>query len=330
VTGQRFAFPKTGETIVRYALVVIFAALSIGLSTSGARSEEAFTPGPKNDPANCSQLWSAIGFPKYQDSDRDTTSTAVCHTRYVLSHNNPGKIPAFVIEHLTAAQVSGNNSRPSIPFKADELLPEKARATDDDYKNNPFGFDRGHQAPSEDFNQDEDWMKETFLFSNIVPQEGKGFNQGVWKRLEEHVRKLAVDRKELFVITGPIDPDARKRTPQISATANSCGQATEFKPLSETKICGKDKDDKCPAGVMVPIAMFKIIYDPGLKRANAFILPNIDHRPLIKKTDLLSYVGDFRTSVSMVEQFTGIAFFTKLSVRDRRVQVEQCAAMMLH
>jgi len=315
---------------VRYAIPCALAALLVGLSLTAARAQETFTPAPKNNPAFCSSLWQAIGLPKYQDSDRDLTSTTVCHTRYVLSHTNPAKIPAWVIERLTAEQVGGNNSRPSIAFQPDVLLPENARATDDDYKGNPFGFDRGHQAPSEDFNQNEDLMKETFLFSNIVPQEGKGFNQGVWKRLEELVRKLTVDRKELYVITGPIDPDARGRTLTITPAANACGKTITLAPLSETAICGKNKNENCPAGVTVPIALYKIIYDASLKRANAYVLPNIDHRPQLNKTDLIAYIGGFRTTVSIVELYTGIKFFPDLSLRDRRLQLEQCAPTMLH
>jgi DNA/RNA endonuclease G (NUC1) len=315
---------------VRYAMPCAFAVLLIGVSLTPARAQETFTPGPQNNPAFCSSLWQAIGLPKYQDSDRDLTSTTVCHTRYVLSHTNPAKIPAWVIERLTAEQVSGNNSRPAKAFQPDVLLPENARATDDDYKGNPFGYDRGHQAPSEDFNQNADLMKETFLFSNIVPQEGKGFNQGVWKRLEEVVRKLAVDRKEIYVITGPIDPDARGRTLTITAAANACGKAITLAPLTETAICGKNKNENCPAGVTVPIALYKIIYDASLKRANAYVLPNIDHRPLINKSDLITYIGGFRTTVSIVELFTGIKFFPDLSLRDRHLELEQCAPTMLH
>jgi DNA/RNA endonuclease G (NUC1) len=315
---------------MRYVIPCAFAALLIGSSLTAARAQETFTPGPKNNPTFCSSLWQAIGLPKYQDSDRDLTSTTVCHTRYVLSHTDPAKIPAWVIERLTAEQVSGSNSRPAIAFQPDVLLPKNARATDDDYKSNPFGYDRGHQAPSEDFNQNEDLMKETFLFSNIVPQEGKGFNQSVWKRLEELVRKLVVDRKELYVITGPIDPDARGRTLTITAAANACGKTITLAPLSERAICGKNKNESCPAGVTVPIALYKIIYDPSLKRANAYVLPNIDHRPLIDKSDLVAYIGGFRTTVSIVEQFTGIKFFPDLSLRDRHLQLEQCAPMMLH
>lgn len=315
---------------MRYAIPCAFAALLIGSTLAPARAQETFTPGPQNNPAFCSSLWQAIGLPKYQDSDRDLTSTTVCHTRYVLSHTNPAKIPAWVIERLTAEQVSGNNPRPAKAFQPDVLLPENARATDDDYKGNPFGYDRGHQAPSEDFNQNADLMKETFLFSNIVPQEGKGFNQGVWKRLEEVVRKLAVDRKEIYVITGPIDPDARGRTLTITAAANACGKAITLAPLTETAICGKNKNENCPAGVTVPIALYKIIYDASLKRANAYVLPNIDHRPLINKSDLITYIGGFRTTVSIVELFTGIKFFPDLSLRDRHLQLEQCAPTMLH
>lgn len=80
----------------------------------------------------------------------------------------------------------------------------------------------------------------------------------------------------------------------------------------------------------MPIALYKIIYDASLKRANAYILPNIDHRPQINKSDLIAYIRGLRTTVSIVEQFTGIKFFPDLTPRDRRLQVEQCAAMMLH
>jgi DNA/RNA endonuclease G (NUC1) len=76
--------------------------------------------------------------------------------------------------------------------------------------------------------------------------------------------------------------------------------------------------------------MFKIIYDPRMKRANAYLLPNIDHRPNLNKTDALAYLKQFQVTVNTVEQFTGIQFLTNLSTRDRRLQVDQCAAMMFH
>jgi DNA/RNA endonuclease G (NUC1) len=37
-----------------------------------------------------------------------------------------------------------------------------------------------------------------------VPQEGIGFNTGVWSGFERLVRTLAEQRSPLFVITGPV------------------------------------------------------------------------------------------------------------------------------
>ncbi len=45
-------------------------------------------------------------------------------------------------------------------------------------------FDRGHQAPSDDFKADKEWMVESFFLSNIVPQIGAGFNRDHLKNFE--------------------------------------------------------------------------------------------------------------------------------------------------
>lgn len=180
----------------------IIAALWLALAASG---ETAAQDAPQNNPDTCRELWERIGLPEHGDSERDTT--IVCHARYVLSHSNADKTPDWVIERLTREQASGKNKRPKIKFKPEEFVPAEGRAADKDYAGSKF--DRGHQAPSEDFNADADWMVESFILSNIVPQVGAGFNQGIWKELEALVRKLAIERGELYVITGPIyrDPD---------------------------------------------------------------------------------------------------------------------------
>jgi hypothetical protein len=41
-------------------------------------------------------------------------------------------------------------------------------------------------------------------------------------------------------------------------------------------ICGSSRNN-CTSGVEIPIALFKVIYDPRMKRANAFIMPNLSH-----------------------------------------------------
>jgi DNA/RNA endonuclease G (NUC1) len=76
--------------------------------------------------------------------------------------------------------------------------------------------------------------------------------------------------------------------------------------------------------------MYKIVYDPNMGRANAFIMPNIDHRKAQGDTDALDYIKEFQVSVHVVEQFTGLEFFPDLPVRSRRMVTEQCSAMMDH
>jgi DNA/RNA endonuclease G (NUC1) len=107
-----------------------------------------------------------------------------------------------------------------------------------------------------------------------------------------------------------------------------CGKAITLEPPKKESICG-DKAS-CEAGVNVPAGLFKILYDPGMKRANAFIMSNVDHREATDFTTTASYIRKFQTTVDMVERHTGLEFFRALPTRERRPQVEGCATMMLH
>jgi len=198
---------------------------------------------------------------------------------------------------------------------------------DNDYRNSKF--DRGHQAPSADFSGDPDWMVESFFLSNIVPQVGAGFNRGIWKNLEDLVRDLVQEnRGELYVITGPVYPDPNSKRITIAAKTNPCRNEIVLDAPTRATICGSKA--KCEEGVTVPTALFKIIYDPNLKRANAFILPNINHRDAPGFKNPVDYLKKFQTSVQVVEKYTGLEFFRSMSTRDRAPIAEQCTAMMLH
>jgi DNA/RNA endonuclease G (NUC1) len=316
-------------------LVLVTTILIVAAGAANVRAQEEF-PSEANDPATCSTLWETIGLPLYLDGERkqstdeaDSPTTIVCHTRYIVSHNNTNNVPDWVIERLPKSQVSGPNKRPkSIKFKRDAALPKDIGAIDDQYVG-AKPFDRGHQAPSEDFNVDIDLMKESFILSNAVPQQGQGFNQDVWANLEERVRNVARARGEAYAITGPIYAD--DRSGGIKAKDNVCGNAIDLKPLTRTAICG-DKakcDVKDKTKVSIPIGLYKIVYDPKLKRTNAYIMPNIDHRPLRDGTTMDTYLNKFRVPVSVVEAHTGIRFFPDMTTRDRRTQLETCVATML-
>jgi DNA/RNA endonuclease G (NUC1) len=289
-------------------------------------NDPEFQPGPANNFNTCRHLWGPIGTPEYASADVD--ATPVCHDAYVLSHNNVNKTPDWVLERLNKAQFAGGRDRPATKFQPEQFVCKAARALDNQYANS--NLDRGHQAPSADFASSLELMKESFILSNAVPQQGVGFNRHIWKQFEDLVRKLAENRDELFVITGPVNREEDEDEIIIKADSNPCGNEIKLEgPKGRTAICGKN--NKCPeGGVAIPVALYKIIYDAKNKRANAYILPNIDHRKLDKSKDPLEYLKRFRVAVRTVEEFTGLQFLRGIPRRERKAQIEECVATMMH
>jgi endonuclease G len=313
--------------MLRTSMLALLVVLCLASTTRAQNPDAGFTPGPHNNPETCGDLWRGIGLPDYaREQERDTV--VVCHSRYVLSHNNDDKTPDWVFEHLTPEQISGTNTRPKIKFKPDPFVAPDKRAVDDDYKNSKF--DRGHQAPSGDFTANREWMVESFFLSNIVPQVGVGFNQGIWKKLEDHVRDLVSERGDLYVMTGPVNPnEVGDAQVVINDTGNACRKTIVLKPLPRKSICGA-KMSGCVNGVTVPVALYKVVYDPRMQRANAFIMPNIDHRDANGFSNSFEYIKKFQVTVQIVEKFTGLEFFPELPATTRRTVVSQCAEPMAH
>lgn len=111
-------------------------------------------------------------------------------------------------------------------------------ATPDDYKRS--GYDRGHLCPAADMAFDKKAMSETFYMSNMSPQV-PAFNRGIWKRLEDLLRKRG--RKELlYVVTGPVFKENKGHI-------------------------GKNK-------VTVPGYYYKLFYAPASQQMIAYLLPN--------------------------------------------------------
>jgi endonuclease G len=156
-------------------------------------------------------------------------------------------------------------------FQPDPDLDEGERAELSDYKGS--GYDRGHMAPAGDMRWNPDAMSESFYLSNMVPQVGKGMNQGIWKDLEEKVRLWALDRGEVFIYTGPIYA------------------VTPSKTIGENKVA-------------VPSHLYKIVYDPARVEAIAFIMPNVK----LKASDMPNYI----VTVREVEAKTGLDFLSRL------------------
>ena len=71
------------------------------------------------------------------------------------------------------------------------------------------GYDRGHLAPAATFVDSQKEMDESFYMSNMSPQD-PSFNRGIWKKLENYERRMAMEKDTVYVICGGILTDGLK------------------------------------------------------------------------------------------------------------------------
>lgn len=173
----------------------------------------------------------------------------LCREGYAVGYNYTTKNADWVAYHITAESVNASYKR-SNSFKVDNELPEYARSTLSDYSGS--GYDRGHLAPSAAMDFSQTSMQQSFLMSNMSPQL-PGFNRVGWRLLEEHVRDLANEYHELYVVTGPIYQGG---------------------------------DGSIGNGVAIPSAFYKVILDPAFNDAIAFIVPHRD----VSGSELVNFV----------------------------------------
>lgn len=179
----------------------------------------------------------------------ENSDQVLCRTGYAVGYNYQTKNADWVAYHVTAESVNAQFKR-SNNFKVDAELPEYAQSTLSDYSKS--GYDRGHLAPSAAMDFSQESMQESFLLSNMSPQL-PGFNRVGWRLLEEHVRDLANEYQELYVVTGPI----------YEGNEASIGD-----------------------GVMIPSAFYKVVLDPYYNDAIAFIVPHRD----VSGSELVDFV----------------------------------------
>lgn len=215
-------------------------------STLGCLSLMASDPPPNSA---CPSFFLAATAP---ESSASTSRGAVllCKADYATFVSTATRDPVWVAEHLTTLQImSAGMIRRNCRFRADPALGHGARAELDDYRYS--GWDRGHMAPDADM-PDDAAQRESCDLANAVPQAPR-LNRGVWARIEEKVRRLALFHGEVFVVTGP----------GFSALPSSIG----------------------PDGVLVPDWTWKAVFVPSTGEHEAWICSNVrltlcDEEPL--------------------------------------------------
>ena len=193
---------------------------------------------------------------------------------YAIGYSNQFKQPLWVCYNLTAGEAENKNSYRINDFRSDWRLFGKS-ADPDDYKGS--NFDRGHLAPAADMAWSTKTMSQSFFMSNMSPQH-PSFNRGIWKELEEQVRKWAVKFKKIHVISGPVFINPNR------------------------KFIGNSR-------VGVPEYYYKIIYAPEQVQMIGFLMPN---------KDINGKLGKYAVPVYDIEDAVQFEFFMKLAPDVRR------------
>lgn len=204
-----------------------------------------------------------------------TTGQVIHHSNYSLSYHEKHEQAEWVAYELKKSHLSNtNHKRPY--FEIDKAVKTGA-ASWRNYKNS--GYDRGHLCPAGDRRFSKEAHDETFLTSNITPQEHQ-FNSGIWNTLEQKVRYWARKYDGVFVVTGGV----------LKGKMGAIGNEE----------------------VSVPNQFFKVLIDnnTGKTKMIAFLMPHKDsNQPLY----------EFVVPVDTIEKLTGIDFFPELedSVENR-------------
>jgi DNA/RNA endonuclease G (NUC1) len=309
-------------TGARHGTLVAFSAVLLPCALIGpAYGQDQ----PANDPKHCSKIWDAVGLPR-QKAVGTLQIVTVCHKGYIVGHNSQTKTPEWVIERLTPELTEGEASRENLTFSADGALEAGKRAEPEDYQKS--GFDQGHQAAAADFAAKQDFLDDTFFLSNAVPQVGIGFNRSIWRSFETHVRKLVSDRGELYVITGPVP---QSKAIKIPGANEVCRKDVNIPMPDDKSICAQRNENssaRCTAGVAVPAALYKIVYDPDGQRAFAVLLANESHTGKYKKP--FDYIQKNRVGIGTIEDLTGLTFLTSLPERKQRQMKSSCVDVRFH
>jgi len=149
-------------------------------------------------------------------------------------------------------------------------LQVRNKVTNIDYKKS--GFDRGHLSPIANFRFDYDAMIETNYYTNICPQT-PSFNRGIWKKLENQVRRWVLEYDTLYIVSGPI----------LSGNNKTIGNK-----------------------ITISSMFYKVIlaWDGTKYKSIAFLIPN-------KKSN--KSIFEYQVTIDFLEVLTNIDFFYRLN-----------------
>ena len=184
--------------------------------------------------------------------------------------------------YYTAKNVKRTNA-----WAYDPSLSSEEQAT---MKRGLNGYDRGHQIPSADRLVTREANEQTFYYTNMTPQIGRGMNQHIWQKLETAVRGWSSNIDTLYVVTG-----AMPTTPEN--TTISYTQDNDGKQIAVPKYYFK--------------ALCRINRATGEAQTIAF---KLDNRAYPNGESYMNHT----LSVAELERMTGFVFFPMIREQDKQ------------
>lgn len=239
-----------------------------------------------NDTVTVGQVLVDTNLPK------ETPSQILNRIGYTTSYNCNTKCPNWVAWHLTSVRTDGPFTRKGVPYYTNDgnvegigyvtqetcrngyfvdLEAKEPRQQLSDWTRD-YNMSHGHMCPAGDNKWNKTAMNQSFLLTNMCPQDEK-LNGGGWKKLEEKCRTWANQYGSIYIVAGPIFNE----------------------PITRTLGDGK---------IAVPDAFFKVVLClEGPPKAIGFLYKNDSSSQSIK---------DCVCSVDSVEKLTGFDFFNSL------------------
>ena len=263
------------NTMISWEMKKYYMLMMAALMLSGCRQQpgtpiDSFVETHKNVAVETNENVEKITNILIQRMPKGVPDKLIQRKAYTTSYNHESRTPNWVAWTLTREHTRGSLSRENERFEEDREV-KTPRATFQDYYSSRF--DRGHMCPAGDNKWDEEAMTQTFLMTNICPQ-NHGLNKEDWNELEKQCRPWARRYGAVTIVCGPI-----------------------FNSDAQPRFIGRNK-------VRVPDRFFKVVYcaEPE-PRTLAFIFHNSGKSQPWRQQ---------LCTVDEVEALTGINFFPAL------------------
>lgn len=201
--------------------------------------------------APCQQL-AYGGFPRRSPEKKGTFF--VCRDGYALNFDPTRKTAEWAVERLRADDLKKPDAFSSIDdSRVDPVLSVKAQSQNNDYVG--VGYVKERLVPTDNYKYNDVLYSHTFYLSNAIVMNPSRVDD--WKKLEEHVRSLAKQNGEIFVVSGTLY--------EKGFGLGWVGIADKERGSGKSSTEGK---------IQVPTHYYKVVMVPSRRSAQAFLLPN--------------------------------------------------------